>query len=214
MRKAAEQGHPKAQFELGAAYRRGRGVTRDPVEAMKWWMLSSQHGGISAMIMAPELAGELKPEQFDEAWERTKQWRVAHGLPERPNRKRPRVMHSIETKRLPVQEEGGARRRRAAGSSSGRARRGRRAARGRRLALRRIVGLEIAEVAKGAARLLVDGAPVASWTRRRQRVQERLEVALHTAHRPRVQRGEVLLLVRVGGQVERAAVGPCCSRVA
>lgn len=36
LRKAAEQGHAKAQYFLYTLYRDGMGVTKDPVEASKW----------------------------------------------------------------------------------------------------------------------------------------------------------------------------------
>ena len=42
--KAAEQGHAKAQFNLGVMYRNGEGVPRDYVQAYFWWSLSGAQG--------------------------------------------------------------------------------------------------------------------------------------------------------------------------
>lgn len=43
-RKAAEQGHPRAQRNLGACYEAGRGVIADPVEAARWYRAAAQQG--------------------------------------------------------------------------------------------------------------------------------------------------------------------------
>jgi TPR repeat protein len=43
-RKAAEQGVPEAEFEVGAAYSLGRGVEQDDAEAYKWFVKCAQHG--------------------------------------------------------------------------------------------------------------------------------------------------------------------------
>ncbi len=47
-RKAADQGHASAQFNLGSMYERGRGVPQDDAAALKWyrrrvWVSSSKH---------------------------------------------------------------------------------------------------------------------------------------------------------------------------
>ncbi|HCN10096.1 MAG TPA: hypothetical protein DIT01_19390, partial [Lentisphaeria bacterium] len=36
-RKAAEQGYPQAQYNLGVAYANGEGVPEDDVAAVKWY---------------------------------------------------------------------------------------------------------------------------------------------------------------------------------
>jgi hypothetical protein len=86
MRKAADQGHPKAQFEMGVYYRDGKGVLRDEVLGLMWLLLSQQKGGIASRVVAPGLARRLKPRDRQEAWELVYQWRVAHGLPKIPPR--------------------------------------------------------------------------------------------------------------------------------
>ena len=47
-RKAAEQGHAKAQFNLGLCYDEGNGVTKDPVEAVKWYRKAAEQGDAKA----------------------------------------------------------------------------------------------------------------------------------------------------------------------
>jgi TPR repeat protein len=44
MRKAAEQGHPRAQTQLGMAYQKGRGVRRDIDESIKWMRMAAEQG--------------------------------------------------------------------------------------------------------------------------------------------------------------------------
>ncbi|MEY2820448.1 MAG: hypothetical protein RL105_20, partial [Verrucomicrobiota bacterium] len=61
-RKAAEQGHAKAQYNLGVAYDEGRGVPKDYAEAYAWLNIASAAGledakkGLSAVteLMTPE----------------------------------------------------------------------------------------------------------------------------------------------------------------
>lgn len=43
-RKAAEQGHARAQRNLGACYDAGRGVIADPVEAARWYRAAALQG--------------------------------------------------------------------------------------------------------------------------------------------------------------------------
>ncbi len=48
-RKAAEQGHAKAQYNLGVMYYNGFGVTQDRTEAKKWWEKSAAQGNQTAI---------------------------------------------------------------------------------------------------------------------------------------------------------------------
>ena len=41
-RKAAEQGHASAQFNLGCAYASGRGLPQDYAEAVKWYRKAAE----------------------------------------------------------------------------------------------------------------------------------------------------------------------------
>src|SRR5208282_634259 len=47
-RLAAGQGHADAQVNLGFMYRKGRGVTQDYSEALKWYRVAARQGNWSA----------------------------------------------------------------------------------------------------------------------------------------------------------------------
>jgi len=49
-RKAAEQGDPKAQNNLGVCYHNGEGVLKDPVEGVKWFRKSADQGDVLAQL--------------------------------------------------------------------------------------------------------------------------------------------------------------------
>ena len=42
--KAAEQGNPKAQFELGLMHERGRGVPKNAAQAAHWYRKAAEQG--------------------------------------------------------------------------------------------------------------------------------------------------------------------------
>ena len=44
----AEQGHAKAQYNLGVIYRRGNGVPQDYKTAVKWYTLAAEQGNADA----------------------------------------------------------------------------------------------------------------------------------------------------------------------
>ncbi|MBR5213143.1 MAG: sel1 repeat family protein [Akkermansia sp.] len=50
-RQAAEQGHAQAQFELGACYSLGKGVSEDSAEALKWFRKSAEQGHEYSCLM-------------------------------------------------------------------------------------------------------------------------------------------------------------------
>ena len=50
LRKAAEQGDAKAQFNLGDAYFFGEGVAKDQAEAMKWLRKAAEQGDAKAQF--------------------------------------------------------------------------------------------------------------------------------------------------------------------
>ena len=52
LRKAAEQGHAKAQFSLGITYQRGLGVEENSSEAVKWWLKAAELGDAKAQFYA------------------------------------------------------------------------------------------------------------------------------------------------------------------
>ena len=47
-RKAAEQGHWAAQFQLAECYSQGYGVAKDAVEAVRWYRKAAEHGSVVA----------------------------------------------------------------------------------------------------------------------------------------------------------------------
>jgi len=49
-KRAAEQGHPRARYNLALHYRDGNGVPRDFVQAAEWFAKSAESGLVSAMI--------------------------------------------------------------------------------------------------------------------------------------------------------------------
>ena len=48
-KKAAEYGHPGAQNNLGNQYKNGRGVNKDPNEAVRLFTLSAEQGSVFGM---------------------------------------------------------------------------------------------------------------------------------------------------------------------
>jgi TPR repeat protein len=52
-RKAAEQGHAMAQYNLGNRYYKGEGVTKDYIQAAQWFRKAAEQGcGIGQMRLA------------------------------------------------------------------------------------------------------------------------------------------------------------------
>ena len=54
-RKAAEQGNPAAQFNLGVAYAGGTGVPQSSEEARKWFQKAADQGFAPAKEILPHL---------------------------------------------------------------------------------------------------------------------------------------------------------------
>lgn len=59
-RKAAEQGHVQAEYNLGVMYRDGDGVERDLAEAAKWFLASAAQGNAQARGVLAELDAALQ----------------------------------------------------------------------------------------------------------------------------------------------------------
>jgi hypothetical protein len=60
---AAEQGHAKAQFNLGALYANGQGVEQNYPEAYKLWLLAIMQGDANAHANIAMLRGKLTDEE-------------------------------------------------------------------------------------------------------------------------------------------------------
>ena len=56
-RKAAEDGEPTAEYNLGWAYEAGLGVAKDLDQAIEWYRKAADHGDESAKHRFNELSG-------------------------------------------------------------------------------------------------------------------------------------------------------------
>ena len=65
-RKAAEQNHASAQFNMGNCYAKGLGVAKDYVEAYKWSLLAAAQGGDEARRLSTGLEYWMTREQIAE----------------------------------------------------------------------------------------------------------------------------------------------------
>ncbi len=68
-RRAAEQGHAKAQNNLGAMYRKGEGVPQDDAEGVKWLRKAAEQGHVNAQnnLGVNYLRGEGVPQDYVQA---------------------------------------------------------------------------------------------------------------------------------------------------
>ena len=77
-RLAADQGHARAQLNLGVKYRNGEGTPQDFVEAHMWANLAaSQLSGEDrdlAVRHRDDLAAQMTPDQIAEAQRRAREW--------------------------------------------------------------------------------------------------------------------------------------------
>jgi uncharacterized protein len=74
-RKAAEQGHSRAQNNLGVMYDRGEGVQQDRVIAHLWFNLAAASGFNKAARSRDKLARHMTPEQIAEAQKLAREWK-------------------------------------------------------------------------------------------------------------------------------------------
>ena len=63
-RKAAEQNSAQAQYDLGLCYANGEGVTKNYVEAYKWWTLSANQNNAPARKYLSILQDRMSREQI------------------------------------------------------------------------------------------------------------------------------------------------------
>jgi len=80
IRRAADRGDRDSQFELGGIYRRGEGVRRNRVTALKWLLLASFQGDGDADIQATLLEDELTNRQERRAVASALRWKFRHEL--------------------------------------------------------------------------------------------------------------------------------------
>ncbi len=79
-RKAAEQGHATAQYNLGVMYGNGRGVTQDYVHAHMWFNLAASRyppgeDRDQAVENRDIVAKRMSPAQISEAQKLAREWR-------------------------------------------------------------------------------------------------------------------------------------------
>ena len=75
-RKAAEQGHGSAQYNLGLAYMEGKGVPEDYVRAHMWFnLVAAQDNRAMAKLLRDSVAKFMTPAQIAEAQKLAAEWR-------------------------------------------------------------------------------------------------------------------------------------------
>jgi uncharacterized protein len=74
-RRAADQGEPWAQTNLGVKYARGQGVPQDYVTAYMWFDLSAAQGDKDAVIDRDAAARRMTPAQIADAQKRAQEWK-------------------------------------------------------------------------------------------------------------------------------------------
>ena len=78
-RRAAQQGHGKAQFSLGRMYEQGQGVPQDHVQAHMWLNLASAQASDedqgSYARARDSVAEKMTPEQLAEAQRLAREWK-------------------------------------------------------------------------------------------------------------------------------------------
>ena len=71
----AEQGHAKAQYNLGLMYVNGQGVPQDYVSAHMWWNLSGSNGHKDAVKERNIVEKKMSPSQIEKAQELARNWK-------------------------------------------------------------------------------------------------------------------------------------------
>jgi TPR repeat protein len=66
-RPLAEKGNPKAQNVLGAMYRKGQGVVRNPAQAFMWFSLAARRGDARAKAELREVSQAMTPQEMSVA---------------------------------------------------------------------------------------------------------------------------------------------------
>ena len=75
--RAAELGHPEAQLYMGHIYAEGLFVTRDRLEAFKWYQLAAWERNSLAAAAMDRLAARMTPAQLAEAKDMARAWEKA-----------------------------------------------------------------------------------------------------------------------------------------
>jgi TPR repeat protein len=73
-RKAADQNHPAAQYNLAVGYERGDGVAKYEVEAYKWYRLAAKQGDRKAQRNTTMLELTMSRDEIEEGKRRESTW--------------------------------------------------------------------------------------------------------------------------------------------
>ena len=65
MRVSADQGHEKAQQNLGLMYLRGHGVTQNNIKAYMWLNIAAANGAENAAKLREQVESKMSPEQLN-----------------------------------------------------------------------------------------------------------------------------------------------------
>ena len=76
-RKAAQQGHLSAQYNMAVLYLHGHGVDRDPVTAYAWLLQAADEGHPGSQELIKELDTILNEEQIQDAHQRSEELGVS-----------------------------------------------------------------------------------------------------------------------------------------
>jgi TPR repeat protein len=75
-RLAADRGNALAQYDLGARYANGQGMTQDYVRAHLWLNLSAARGNQEAVRYRDEVEQHMTPVQIAEAQKLAREWKL------------------------------------------------------------------------------------------------------------------------------------------
>lgn len=76
--RAADQGHPGAQYEIGNCYAFGEGVTENAYEAFFWYSLAAANGETDAEQARGLLSSMFTPQDIDNLLLRAESWYSQH----------------------------------------------------------------------------------------------------------------------------------------
>ena len=84
LRNIADKGDADAQYNLGTAYENGRGVPKDNVQALKWFMLAAAHSNhtstsYNAASSRDALERGMTPAQIAQAKKLASEWKPTGG---------------------------------------------------------------------------------------------------------------------------------------
>ena len=73
--RAAERGHPEAQFMIGGMHFSGNGASKDNVRAYMWWTLSASQGHLLAQRVLGVNRDKMTADEIHQAEQLAKQWK-------------------------------------------------------------------------------------------------------------------------------------------